>query len=115
MHEANFTEEIVYAIQTELEKFPEHKPKRISVRVGAMLHLNEESVRAYYEQMTKGSGLEGVELVLSEEEVEVYCWQCNRRGPVVDHHFLNCKFCNSTDVEVMKGDKIHIDSIELEN
>jgi hydrogenase nickel incorporation protein HypA/HybF len=114
MHEANFTEQIVYAIIEELKKYPDRKPRRVCVKVGEMLHLNEESVRMHYELLIKGTALEEAEIELKDDPVEVYCWQCNRRGPVTDHHLLTCGYCNATDVEVMKGNDIVIESIEIE-
>lgn len=114
MHEANFTEQIVHAIISELKKYPEHRPRKVTVRVGEMLHLNEESVRTHYAIMIKGTPLEHAEIELKEEAVEIYCWQCDRKGPVEDHHMLMCSHCSATDVEIMKGNGIVIDSIELD-
>ena len=114
MHEGNFTGQIVQAIMFELKKYPDHKPKRIKVKVGEMLHLDRESIKMHYLVLTKGTALEGAEIDLEEIPVNVYCWQCNRMGCVKDHHMPICSNCSSTDVEVMSGNEILVDSIDLE-
>lgn len=115
MHEGNFTERIVAAILQELKKRPGYQPKRIKVKVGEMLHLEPESVKMHYAFLTKGTPLEKAELDLSEVKVTLYCWQCNHVMEVEDHHLLLCTYCSTTDVEVMSGNEVLIDSIEMES
>ncbi|MBI1978188.1 MAG: hydrogenase maturation nickel metallochaperone HypA [Candidatus Omnitrophica bacterium] len=115
MHEGNFTKRIVESIMEELKKHPRYVPKRVKVKVGEIFHLNPESVKMHYVVVTKGTPLEGTELDLIEEKITVYCWQCSRTGTVLDHHFLACSCCNSTDVEVMSGNQVSVDSVELVN
>src|SRR3989344_4621337 len=114
MHEANFTKQIVDSVLSELEKHPELKPARVKIKVGAMLHLNSESVKMHYSLLTQGTGLEGIALDFEEVGVEVYCRDCNHVGPVADHHILLCSLCDSLKVELIKGNEILVESIEAE-
>ena len=69
----------------------------------------------HYDLLTKSTSLEGVKLNLLEEPMEVYCSQCNRRGPVEDHHLLLCSFCHSRQVKPVAGDKVIIEQILFKN
>ncbi len=114
MHEGNFTQEIVGVILDELKKYPDAKPKAIKVLVGEMLHLVPASVQMHYQLLTQGTNLEGVVLELVQTPVVVRCGQCRSEGAVQDHHLLICSYCNSSDVELISGNDIRVESIEAE-
>ncbi len=113
MHEGNFTRQIVDAILDELKSHRGQPPTRVTVKVGEMLHLVPESVRMHYDMLTQDTALQGVRLDLEEVPVVVKCRQCSEAGPVADHHWLACSECGSTDVELVEGNDVVIESIEL--
>jgi hydrogenase nickel incorporation protein HypA/HybF len=112
MHEGNFTEQIVEAILSGLKGYSEKKPERIRVKVGEMLHLEEESVRLHYEVLTKDTVLEGVQLDLQPIPVTIRCNVCKTESEAEDHHLLICPKCHSFEVQVTGGDRIEIEAIE---
>jgi len=114
MHEGNFTKEIVGVILDELKKYPDAKPKAIKVLVGEILHLVPASVQMHYQFLTQGTDLEGVVLELTQTPVVVRCSQCRSEGTVEDHHLLFCSYCHSSDVEIISGNDVRIESIEAE-
>lgn len=115
MHEANFTQQIVQSIISELNKYPDYKPKRVKVKVGEMLHLDNENVRFHYDLLTQGTKLEGVNLDLEEIKTIISCKNCHYTGVIDNHHLLLCPSCGSSDVKMLSGDEIAIESIDLEN
>ena len=112
MHEGNFTEQIVEAILSELKGYSAGRPERIKVRVGEMLHLEEESVRLHYEILTKSTVLEGVPLDLQPVPVSLRCEVCKTESEAEDHHLLMCPKCHSFEVQITGGDQIEIEAIE---
>lgn len=114
MHEANFTKQIVNVVLEELTKHPEARPQSVKVTVGEMLHLVPESVQMHFDLLTKDTDLAKVLLQLGEIPVTVKCHQCGREGGVEDHHLMICSHCQSLDVELMSGNEIRVESIELE-
>lgn len=114
MHEANFTENIVQTILDELRKAPPGQARRARVVVGEMLHLNADSVRMHFEQMSLGTPLEGVALELVEEPVRLRCLNCGWSGEAEDHHLLFCSSCSSIAVDVLSGRDVIIDEVEVE-
>jgi len=114
MHEAKFTEQIVESIISELKKYPNKRPQLVKVRVGEMFHLQRDSVLMHYEILTMGTNLDGVKVELAEQAVEVRCRQCHKVGGVEDHHLLMCSYCDSRDVEIVCGNEIFTELIEVE-
>ena len=112
MHEANFTREIVEAILEKLKKRPLGRASSVKISVGEMLHLMPEGVRLHYDLLTRGTVLEGTELVFEETPVRVKCRNCGRQGGVEDHHLLMCTFCDSTQVMLQSGNEVTIEKIE---
>lgn len=114
MHEGNFTQQIVDSILQELEKHPNTRPRHIKVKVGDMFHLNSESVKSHFESIAKGTPLEGATLELEEVQLTAKCNRCGWNGEVEDHHLLVCGACASREVEVLGGDEVVIETIDLE-
>ncbi len=113
MHEASYTQEIVDAILDALKAYPGCSPAQAVVRVGEMLHLVPESVQAHFAQMTRGTVLENVSLVLEEVPVQIKCRNCNFTGGVDDHHALFCSKCGSFQVQLLHGKEITIEPFEI--
>ena len=113
MHEGVFTEKIVAVILDELKKQPGQKISSVKVKVGETYHLVLESVCMHFEIAVKGTALEGVQLILQEEPMQVTCQVCHKTGPVEDHHMAMCSFCNSLNVKTVSGNSIIVESIEF--
>lgn len=114
MHEGHFTDQIVAAILAELKDRPKGKVRSVKVKVGEVYHLVPASVLMHFQVAVKGTPLEGVELVLQEEGVKVYCPQCRKEGLAEDHHMIVCPICYSQNVKTLSGNSVTIESIELE-
>ena len=115
MHEGNFTQQIVDAILTAVHEYPGRKPTSIKVKVGEMLHLNRESVKTHFEAITRGGILENARLDLEEIPVLVICQKCNAQWQPEDHHLLLCDLCSATDVKIISGNSVTVDSIQLQS
>lgn len=113
MHEAKFTAEIVSAVIETLKSHPGQIPLRVKVAVGAMMHLDAQSVALHFALQVKGTSLEGVELNLHEVPVRIFCRACRLEGGVEDHHLLLCSSCGSRDVELKSGREVAIEQIEM--
>jgi len=113
MHEGHFTEQIIEAVISELKKYPGRVVESVTVKVGETYHLMPDSVLMHFESITKSTALEGVKLNLIEEQIQVFCSQCGKQGPVEDHHLLLCSFCHSRQVKPVSGDKVTIEQIQF--
>lgn len=114
MHEGHFTDQIVAAILAELKDRPKGKVRSVKVKVGEVYHLVPSSVLMHFRIAVQRTPLEGVELDLQEEQVRVFCPQCQKEGLAEDHHMIVCPICYSKNVKILSGDSITIESIEWE-
>ena len=112
MHEHKFTEQIVQSILDELHQHPEAKPKWVEVTVGEVFHLEGDSVQMHFNLLTQGTPLQGVELRLGEEPMEVACADCGETGPVEDHHLPLCNSCGSRKVKPVRGNQVDVRLVE---
>lgn len=112
MHEGHFTQQIVERILLDIDSQENKTIKSVTVRVGEVFHLVPEAVQMHYQMMIKGTPLDGVELNLVEEPMQVLCENCQKQGPVEDHHMLICSYCHSSKVKPVCGDKIFIEKVE---
>jgi hydrogenase nickel incorporation protein HypA/HybF len=114
MHEGHFVEEIVSAILKASRDFPEGRVRKVTVRVGEMLHLMPESVKLHFETVARGTPLEGAALDLVEVPVRVKCHTCEGEEALEDHHLLLCPRCGSPNVRITAGNQVLVDAVELE-
>ena len=112
MHEHKFTEQIVQSILDELLQHPHSRPRWVEVTVGEVFHLEGDSVQMHFNLLTKDTPLQGVELRLNEEPMEVTCGKCGETGPVEDHHMPLCNFCGSQEVKPVRGHQVEVRLVE---
>lgn len=110
MHELAVTEEI---IKTVLEASGGRKVKTIEIVIGDLSSFIDESIRFYFELLTKATLLEGVNLSFKRVPVKLRCYNCQKEfNP--DETFL-CPYCNSLGGDIIEGKEFYIDSIEVED
>ena len=114
MHEGNFTQQIVDTIIAELNNYPGYRPKRIKVKVGEMLHLEQDSVKLHFDLLTRGTLMADARLEMQGVPVKVRCRQCGNENSAPDHHMLYCERCSSTKVDILSGNNIVIEAVEME-
>jgi hydrogenase nickel incorporation protein HypA/HybF len=86
---------------------------RIDVRVGHLRQVVPSALEFAFELVTEGTPLEGAELVLEPVPVVVRCEACAAQTEQ-DGFPFTCAACGSWDVEVMQGEELLVDSIDLE-
>jgi hydrogenase nickel incorporation protein HypA/HybF len=85
---------------------------RVELRVGHLRQVVPAALEFAFELVTKGTLLEGAELVLEEVAVTVRCGTCGAQSRP-DGFPLACP-CGSLDVEVIGGEELQVESLELE-
>jgi hydrogenase nickel incorporation protein HypA/HybF len=123
MHEVSVMADLITAIIKELEKYDVVSVKGVKMTVGKLTNLGGEQLVFAYDIMTKDSVLEGSELVITEEEIEVQCGKCGYAGPVKNMEaeeeshlsipILSCPECGGA-VTITAGKTCRVTSIEIE-
>jgi hydrogenase nickel incorporation protein HypA/HybF len=110
MHELSVATAV---LNTALKHSAQRQVSVVSLRVGRMRQVIPESLRFYFEIVARDTVCEGAELELVEIEVELRCRDCDRRwSPQIPA--FRCPDCASADVEVLGGEELEVDYIEVE-
>jgi len=121
VHEFSVTSQIVQNVLAEAEKRGAKKVTEVHLTIGKLTFLGLEQVRFAYEVLTKGTIMEGSELIIEEQEGIVKCSNCNYEGgfkyeddPLyhVPVPTLKCPKCSST-VNITAGKECTIRNIKM--
>jgi hydrogenase nickel incorporation protein HypA/HybF len=85
----------------------------VEVKVGALRQVVPEALAFAFELVAVGTPVEGAELVIDEVEARVECRTCEAKSVVPEFPFA-CARCGSVDVDVVGGEELHVEALELE-
>jgi hydrogenase nickel incorporation protein HypA/HybF len=86
---------------------------RVDVRIGHLRQVVPDSLAFAFELVAAGTVMEGAELVLEAVPAAGRCRECARDGELTAFP-LCCSACGGLDVEVIRGEELLVDSLELE-
>jgi hydrogenase nickel incorporation protein HypA/HybF len=86
---------------------------RVEVRIGHLRQVVPDSLAFAFELVTEGTEMEGAELVLEPVPAAGRCRACATEG-LLTAFPLHCSVCGGLDVEVIRGEELLVDSLELE-
>ncbi|MBE6524664.1 MAG: hydrogenase maturation nickel metallochaperone HypA [Thermoplasmata archaeon] len=123
MHEVSVVTTLVDAVIKELGKYNVTKVNSIEVVIGDLTNLGEEQLKFAYEIVTRGTILEGSEMKVIHEPIELHCDACGFDGPAkvisdpdFDTHsipILACPQCGGP-VTVTSGQSCTVRSMDIE-
>jgi hydrogenase nickel incorporation protein HypA/HybF len=123
VHEVSVVSEIVNAVFRELSNYKVSRVDEITLLIGDMTNLGKDQLAFAFEIVTRDTILEGAELKIVPEAIEVECMQCNYRGPVdtiededyVSHSIpiLACPMCKGP-IKVVAGQSCRVTSMRFE-
>ncbi len=85
----------------------------VEVRVGHLRQVVPSALEFAFELTAQGTSVEGAELVLEEVPAAGVCRGCGAES-VLASFPLTCAQCGGLDVEVIRGEELLVDSLELE-
>ncbi len=113
MHEMGIALEVIriagQSIPPELEGA---QIAKINLKVGKLAAVVADSLRFCFEVASKGTPAEGARLVIEEIPVQLRCRGCGRTWTAQEPVFV-CQDCRSTEVKMISGRELDIDTIEL--
>lgn len=112
MHEVPIVRGMVTAALEAADRQPAGRIVGISVVLGQFSHLSEESLRFHFEVLAKGTPVEGAQVSVRTEPVQVTCWDCGATNPGGPEPV--CPACGSVRVEVVGGDQCYLESIDVD-
>jgi hydrogenase nickel incorporation protein HypA/HybF len=110
MHELSIAESIVRIAETHADG---RRVTAVEVRVGALRQVVPSALEFAFELVACGTPVEGATLELQEVAAEVSCRACGALTEVDGFPFA-CRACGGLDIDVVCGEELLVESLELE-
>jgi len=110
MHELSIATAVV---ETALRHADGRQVTGVTVRTGALRQVVPESLRFYFEIVTRDSVCEGAHLDIVEVPARLSCRSCRREWEPLFPGF-RCQDCGAAEVEVVSGPELEVEYIEVE-
>jgi hydrogenase nickel incorporation protein HypA/HybF len=109
MHELSIADAIV-AIAAEHARG--RSVAKVEVKIGHLRQVVPSALAFAFELVAEGTPVEGADLEIEDVPVRVTCRTCAADGRAAEFP-LTCPKCGSADVDVLSGDELYVDFIEL--
>ena len=86
---------------------------KVEIKVGHLRQVVPSALEFAFELVAQGTSAEGAELVMHEVPAAGVCRTCEAESELPDFP-LQCSACGGFDVEVIRGEELLVDSLELE-
>jgi hydrogenase nickel incorporation protein HypA/HybF len=86
---------------------------RVEVQVGHLRQVVPDSLAFAFALVAQGTAADGAELALEEVPAAGRCRACGAEGQLPAFPLL-CARCGSADVEVLRGEELLVDALELD-
>ena len=110
MHELSVSNAI---LDTALRHAAGRRVTVVEVSAGALRQVVPESLRFYWDIVTRDTDCQGSRLDLHEIEARVRCDACGESW-TLDVPVFRCGSCGSAQVEVVTGNELCVESIDVE-
>lgn len=113
MHELSICRGLLAQVERAAEANGAHHVSRVTVRIGALSGVEPELLRRAFEVARQGGHARAAVLDIIEVPVSVRCEACGAMGVVTSGN-LACPGCGNWRVELVAGDELLLESIELD-
>ena len=111
MHELAIAESIVRVASDHARG---RRVARVEVRAGRLRQVVPSALELAFVLVAEGTPVEGAELVIEDVPAAGRCRACGEES-VLEDFPLHCAVCGGLDVEVVRGEELLVDSLELED
>ncbi len=111
MHELSVATAV---LNTALKHADQRPVSVVSLRVGRLRQVVPDSLSFYFEIVARDTPCEHAKLELTEIELRLGCSEC-QHGWSPEIPAFRCPECGSADVEVLSGEELEVDYIEVED
>lgn len=114
MHELSIANSILNIVLNEKTTKNLSDIKAIGLRIGALSGILPDALEFSFDAIKKETPLENTVLEISEIPISGICKSCNQKFSVSDYIF-ECPKCNSSSIDVDKGQEMDIEYIEIKD
>ena len=110
MHELSIAESVVQIASRHANG---RRVTKVRIKVGHLRQVVPSALAFGFELVAEGTPVEGAELEMEQVPAVGRCRECGVESQL--RHFpLQCGACGSFDLEVVKGEELLVESLELE-
>jgi len=113
MHELGITEEILESVLQEAEQAQAERVSAVYLVNGPFSGVADEAVRFYWPTVTRQTLCEGSILHFVAEPGEALCLDCEETFEATDYDLL-CPICGGGRVQLIAGNRLRLESIEVD-
>ncbi len=113
MHEGSFARAILLSVRREAQRAGMRRVLKIKVLIGEAHAVVEEFLKTMFDMMKGEYGLGEAALEVEKVELEVKCPACGKIYHPRDPVFI-CPECGTPGGEILRGNELHLLSIEGE-
>jgi hydrogenase nickel incorporation protein HypA/HybF len=86
---------------------------RVELKVGHLRQVVPDALAFAFRLVAEGTAVEGAELVMEEVPPAGRCRRCGTESEL-DGFPLRCPACQGLDLELLRGEELLVDALELE-
>jgi hydrogenase nickel incorporation protein HypA/HybF len=110
VHELAITQAIVSSV---CERVGDSRVLRVVIEIGRLAGVVPDAVRFCFDLSAQGTPVEGATLEIIDRPAAARCRQCRAEIELVDSFIGTCSMCDSVDLEIVKGQELRIQCVEV--
>ena len=110
LHELSIAESIVQIAGRQADG---RRVTKVQMKVGHLRQVVPSALAFSFELVAKGTPVEGAELEIEEVPATGMCRECGAESRLKNFP-LQCQACESFDLEILRGEELMVESLELE-
>ena len=114
MHEIGITKNMFEIVLKEATKVGARKVRKINLIIGEMTGVMGESMRFYFDFLSKGTIVEGAEVTIRMVPPMVLCRNCNMTSKLERKTQWTCPHCQDNRLQLISGKELIVKSIDVE-
>lgn len=114
MHELSLAMSVREIVEDAAEKNGSTKVNEVNIIVGEFSSVSADALEFAMEVAKKGSIFENAKINIKSTKTILLCSKCNGETAMEDYIF-KCGACGSATVQIVSGDRMYVESIDIEN
>lgn len=114
MHELSLAMSVREIVEDAAKQNGAKKVNEVNIIVGEFSSVSSDALEFAMDVAKKGSVFEEAKINIKTTKTILLCSQCNQETAMKDYIF-KCGACESASVRIVSGDRMYVDSIDIEN
>jgi len=113
MHELSLAMSVREIVEDAAEKNGSKKINEVNIIVGEFSSVSTDALEFALDVVKKGSLFENARININSTKTVLSCSECSGETIMEDYVF-KCGLCASTSVKIISGDRMYVDSIDID-